>query len=212
VASRIHWGLGYHQPPIYLMPSWMAEGADRPNPQLPSRFREKRPDLHGLDETGDWSFYDNPFLRTPQLNGLLVLQAMLGNSDLKDSNNSRYELDRPFEGASRWYVVRDVGHTFGRAAWSGAPRGDIVVFEQTPFIRGVRGDRVLLEFHGKHVRLMDEIRVDDVLWICRRLSAFTDEQWEDAFRAGGFERENAARFIRRLKAKVAEGLALRRES
>ena len=55
VASRIHWGIGYHQPPIYYVPEWRAEKATSPNPQKPARFREKKPNLHGLDAKGEWS-------------------------------------------------------------------------------------------------------------------------------------------------------------
>jgi hypothetical protein len=36
----------------------------------------------------------------------------------------------------------------------------------------------------------------------------SDAQWRDAFRAGGFEPAVADRFIRRLKAKIDEGLKL----
>jgi hypothetical protein len=35
------------------------------------------------------------------------------------------------------------------------------------------------------------------------------KQWRDAFRAGGYEPAVADRFIRRLLAKIAEGLASR---
>jgi hypothetical protein len=208
VASRIHWGIGYHQPPIYFVHEWRAEGAITPNPQLPSRFREDEPDLHGLEDEGDWSFYDNPFLGTRQLAGLLVLQALLGNSDLKDSNNSLFELDAPFEGATRWYVTRDVGQTFGRTGALDAPRGDVEVFEQTPFINSVDGDHVLLEYRGQHGVLFEGITVDDVRWLCGRLDALSDEQWADAFRAGGYEPGVASRFIQSLKRKIAQGLAL----
>ena len=210
VASRIHWGIGYHQPPIYLLLRWQAEGADRPNPQLPARFREDEPDLHGLEDEGDWSFYENPFVGTRQLNALLALQAMLGNSDLKASNNTLFALDAPFEGAARWYVVRDIGQAFGRSGTFDPPRGDIDVFERTGFIRSVSGDRVELEYAGRHAALFEHIRVDDVVWLCRQLDRLTDRQWSDAFRAGGYEPLVADRFIRRMKEKIAEGLAIAR--
>ena len=42
-----------------------------------------------------------------------------------------------------------------------------------------------------------------------RLDALTDAQWQDAFRAGGYSKELADRFIRRLEQKIAEGLALK---
>ena len=210
VTSRLLWGIGYHQPPAYFLREWHAEGADRPNPQLPARFREKKPDLRGLDAVGEWSYYEHPLVGTPQLSGLLVLQAMLGNSDLKDSNNTIYELDGALEGASRWYVARDVGHTFGRTGKLDAPRGDVRVFESTPFIREVRGERVALHYGGRHASLFEQITRADVRWICTRLGRLTDRQWADAFRAGGYEPGVAGRFIGSLKSKIDEGLAATR--
>lgn len=208
VASRLLWGIGYHQPPIYLLDKWTAEKATSPNPQLPARFREKKPDLHGLDAGDSWSYYQNPFVGTRQLNGLLVLQAMLGNSDLKEAQNVIYSLDRAHERARRWYVARDLGQTFGRTGVIDAPRGDIEVFEQTPFIRGIENGRVRLEYTGRHRALFENIRAADARWICERLDTLTDSQWQDAFRAGGIDRQMADRFIRRMKQKIAEGLAL----
>jgi hypothetical protein len=209
VASRLHWGIGYHQPPIYYLPQWTAAKATSPNPQMPARFREKAPDLHGLDASDDWSFYRNPFVGTRQLAGLLVLQAMLGNSDLKDQNNALYVLQRPLEGARRWYVTRDLGHTFGRTGVINAPRNDIRVFEETPFIKGVEEGRVRFDYRGRHGALFEQITPEDVRWICSRLQKLTDRQWQDAFRAGGYPKETADRFIRRMKQKIAEGLAVK---
>ena len=208
VASRILWGVGYHQPPIYLLEKWTAENANGPNPQAPARFREKTPDLAGLDATDVWSYYQNPFVGTRELAGLLVLHVMLGNSDLKDDNNALYTLDRPVEGASRWFVARDLGQTFGRMGIVDAPRGDIEVFETTPFIKSVDDSTVELEIGGRHDTLFAGITPADVRWICDRLNRFTDRQWTDAFRAGGYDKPTADRFIRRLKQKIAEGLAL----
>lgn len=210
VASRLHWGIGYHQPPIYLLEKWTASGAITPNPQLPARFRQEEPDLNGLEEDGDWSYYQNPFVGTRELKALLVLQAMLGNSDLKEDNNMLYTLERPLEGADRWYVARDLGHTFGRMGLLDAPRGDIEAFETTPFIRSVDDGTVQLEIAGRHDALFADILPEDVVWICERLSRFTDRQWADAFRAGGYDTPTADRFIRRMKQKIAEGLALKR--
>ena len=209
IASRILWAVGYHQPPIYLLREWTAEKATSPNPQLPARFREKDPDLHGLEAGDAWSYYQNPFVGTRQMSGLLVLQAMLGNSDLKDAQNVIYSLATEFEGSRRWYVARDLGQTFGRTGAIDAPRGDIEVFEETPFIRGVENGRVRLEYRGRHKALFEGIEPADVRWICERLDKLTDQQWQDAFRAGAVDRQVAGRFIRRMKQKIAEGLALR---
>jgi hypothetical protein len=208
-ASRILWGIGYHQPPIYYLAEWNAARAPSPNPQLPARFRQKDPDLHGLKAGGSWSYYRNPYVGTRELNGLLTLQAMLGNSDLKDEQNVLYTLADPFEGARRWYVARDLGQSFGRTGTIDAPRGDPDVFEETPFIKGVSGGHVQFHYQGRHRVLFERIRPSDVRWICGQLKQLTDEQWADAFRAGGFAKPVADRFIRRMKQKIDEGLALK---
>jgi hypothetical protein len=209
VASRIHWGIGYHQPPIYLLKEWTAAKAASPNPQMPARFREKSPDFHGLDAGDSWSYFHNPFLGTRQMNGLLALQAMLGNSDLKDPQNVIYKLKTPAEGASRWYVARDLGQTFGRTGVIDPPRGDIGAFESTPFILGVEKGKVRFDYRGRHKALFNDISVADVRWLCERLNKLTDKQWQDAFRAGGIESPMSDRFIQRMKQKIAEGLALK---
>jgi hypothetical protein len=208
-ASRILWGIGYHQPPIYYMAEWNAAGAPSPNPQLPARFREKDPDFHGLNSEGPWSYYHNPYVGTREMNGLLALQAMLGNSDLKDQQNVIYTLKEPFEGARRWYVARDLGQSFGRTGTIDAPRGDPDVFEATPFIKGVAGGYVRFHYQGRHRVLFERIRPGDVRWVCEQLKQLTDQQWADAFRAGGFAKPIADRFIRRMKQKIDEGLALK---
>ena len=209
VASRLFWGVGFHQPPIYHLAEWQADNAPSPNPQLPGRFREKSPDFHGLKSDTFWSYYENPFVNTRELNGMLVLHAMLGNSDLKDDQNALYTLDKPYEGASRWYVARDLGQSFGRTGMLDPPRGDVETFEQTPFIRGVSAGKVRLEYHGRHKALFENISPDDVRWICDALAALSDRQLDDAFRAGGYPKPLADRFIRRLEQKIAEGRALK---
>jgi hypothetical protein len=209
VASRILWGLGYHQPPIYYVGRWNAEGRND-NPQLPGRFRENKPKLHGLSAGPAWSYYRGPFVGTRELNGLLVMMAILGNSDLKDAQNVVYQLSEPFEGASRWYVARDLGQSFGRTGVIDAPRGDIKAFEETAFIKGMSDRYVRFDWHGRHGVLLDRITVDDVHWICERAKRLTERQWQDAFRAGGYAPQLADRFIRRLAQKIDEGMAVGR--
>lgn len=208
-ASRILWGIGYHQPPVYYLPEWQASKATSPNPQLPARFRERAPAFHGLESGDTWSYYENPFVGTRQMNGLLTLQAMLGNSDLKDLQNAVYTLTTPVEGAKRWYVARDLGQTFGRTGAVDPPRGDPDVFDETRFILGVEDGYVRFDYHGRHGVLFERISPADVRWVCQRLAALSDEQLQDAFRAAGYPKAIADRFIRRLEQKIAEGLRLK---
>jgi hypothetical protein len=209
VTSRLLWGIGYHQPPIYYLAEWQAQKATSPNPQLPARFRERAPDFHGLETGGTWSYYENPFVGTRQLNGLLTVHAMLGNSDLKDEQNALYTFKEPVEGARQWFVARDLGQTFGKSGTFDPPRGDPGAFERTGFITGVENGAVRFDYRGRHKVLFDKITAADVRWVCQRLSALSDEQLHDAFRAGGYPSATADRFIARLRQKIAEGARLK---
>jgi len=210
VASRIVWAVGYHQPPTYALEGWLAKGARSENPQPVARFREETPDFHGLTEAGPWSYAENPFAGTRPLKGLLVLNVMLANSDLKAGNNMMYALAERVEGARRWYVARDLGQTFGRTGLLDGLRDDIDAFDQSGFIKGVENGIVKFEYNGLNKALLDGITPADVVWISSRLSKLTDRQWSDAFRAGGYAEPTAQRYIRRLKLKIAQGLALER--
>ena len=59
VVSRILWGLGYHQPPVYYLPSWIAAGPRETRRESEARFRPKLPALSAGES---WKWADNPFL------------------------------------------------------------------------------------------------------------------------------------------------------
>src|SRR5204863_9621042 len=89
-ASRIVWGLGYHQLPSHFVERWIA--VDHAKGQLigGGRFR---PHEMGLKSAGTWSWHRNPFVGSKPYNGLLVLMMVLNSTDLKNENKERYELD-----------------------------------------------------------------------------------------------------------------------
>lgn len=205
-ASRLLWALGYHQPPVYYLPSWHLRGSPRPGVKGPGRFR---PEIKELRKLGEWDYVQNPFVGTPQLQGLLVMMLMLNNSDLKASNNTLYERQRPDGSPERWFVVRDVGHSFGETGRWNADRNDIDEFEREAFIRGVKGGIVQFNYSGRHRVLFRGITPEHVRWTCQRLARLSERQWGDAFRAGGYEPALATRFIRRFQQKVREGLEVK---
>lgn len=202
-ASRLYWAVGYHQPPTYFVAEWKLEGGRTEGPQMSARFR---PDIGKV--IGDWSLHQNPFVGTQPYRGLLVLHVMLNNWDIKPEQNKIYEFDRPRDGARRWFVVRDVGATFGRPRWPDGSRSDPEGFERHPFITGFDGTRVRFADQGRHDELLRQLQRRDVRWIAERLAKLSDRQLADAFRAAGYPDATAARFIRRLKQKIDEGLAV----
>lgn len=207
VMSRILWGLGYHQPPVYYLPSWKLEtDGGKEKVESEARFRPKLDDLRRLDKF--WLWEDNPFVGTRPLNGLLVILLILNSTDLKGDNNSIYELPEPREGARRWFVVRDLGAALGATGKLFPRRNWINGFEQTGFIKSVNGNQVLFDYNGRHQELLRKITPADVRWASRRMRRLTDQQWRDAFRSANYTDEMAARYIRKIHEKIAQGLSL----
>jgi hypothetical protein len=60
-----------------------------------------------------------------------------------------------------------------------------------------------------HQGLVDRVTAADVVWACQRLAQLSGEQWQAAFRAGGYAPAAADRYIRKIKEKIAQGLALK---
>jgi hypothetical protein len=214
VVSRVLWALGYHQPPVYYLPTWKLRG-EPPEPGAPrddpkeaseARFRPKVAALERLDDP--WRWLENPFVGTRQLGGLLVVLLMLNSTDLKDDNNVVYQLREPWDGASRWFVVRDVGASLGETGRLYPRRNWLEAFEKEPFITRVAGNRIEFGYDGGHRELLALAGPDDVRWAAQQMMRLTDAQWRDAFRAGNYAEPSAERFIRRIREKIADGLAL----
>lgn len=215
-ASRILWAMGFHQPPTYYLPQFTLSGEDA-GVKKEARFRGE---IDGWTANDYWSWYANPFADTPAFRGLIVSQLILTAWDLKTPNNRIYESSDPSHRPRRWFMVRDVGATLGEAKqllpvyWLGTAgyqgtKNDIDDFERQGFIVGVNGDRVEFDYRGRHDVLVNLVKVADVIWACELLARLSDEQWRDAFRAGGYEPDIAARFISKIKRKISQGLALR---
>ena len=205
VASRLLWALGFHQPPIYYLSAWKLQGGPCPGVQAGGRFR---PVLDSLEKGNDWSWHQNPFVGSRPYRGLLVLNVMLNNSDLKPDNNSVYRATGAWPHPGRWFVVRDLGHTFGRTGRIYGTRDDLEGFLEHRFVTRVEEDRVFFEWHGRHTELLESITPADVRWIGTLLAELADRQWIDAFRAGGYTREEAEPFIARMQEKIERARTL----
>lgn len=210
VTSRIVWALGYHQPPTYYVAQWRLEGGDPARDQpYPSRFR---PRLPGWTKTGEWSWRRNPFVGSQPYKGLLVLMRIVNNWDLLDRNTALYTVDPPRDGARRLFIVQDLGAALGktRLAPDSGTRNDLEDFLEQGFIEKVSpSGEVAFDEKGKfHRQLFEGITTADVRWTCERLARLTDAQWSDAFRAAGYAPETASGFTRKIKEKIAAGLAL----
>lgn len=207
VASRIVWGVGFHQVPSFFVERWTAVDGARTQTLGGARFRPR--DLP-LDGKGTWSWQRNPFVGTREYNGLLSVLMLINSTDLKNDNNELYEVKgTPRERARHWYVVKDLGASFGETGRVDPRRGYIDGFEKEPFVLEPQGPFARFAFRGRHQELLQRIPITDLQWACHRVLALTDRQLRDAFAAGNYDETTTSRYITRLRAKAEEGLALR---
>ncbi|MEO7192611.1 MAG: hypothetical protein ABI051_16285 [Vicinamibacterales bacterium] len=213
-ASRVLWAIGYHQDPMHYVKTWTMTHSKSDQP--PARFRVMPSDEKVVSE---WSWRQNPFVGTRPLAGLLVANLILNNWDWKTNNNKVYAErgDAPRE--PRRYVERDLGASLGRLVYPvllqrlrlrgfvQGTKSDVDGFEQQGFIKTMTAEHVEFAYRGIHGDLVRTLTPADVRWSCALLARLTEAQWHDAFRAGGYEPEIAARYIRKIQTKIAEGLA-----
>ena len=203
MQSRILSALGYHQPPVYFLKWFTLRDSNGTHQEPGGRFR---PTISALRDLGDWSWQQNPFVGTKPYQGLLIFLIMFGDADLKNSNNSLYEYMRPDGSSERWYAARDIGNALGDTGRLDSNKNDPAVFERQPFIGGVRDGFVEFPYRGWHQELFRRrITPEDLKWAIDLISRLTAEQWDEAFRAAGYDPLTAARFELALKARVAEG-------
>jgi hypothetical protein len=213
-ASRILWAIGFHQKPTYYVPAWKLTGQVQ-GAQAAGRFR---PELPGEKVIGDWSWRENPFVGTRQYQGLIVANLILNSWDWKTSNNKIYEVRNERGGVRRQYVVRDLGASLGRTSQPPAlsalgiraaqgTKNDLDGFEAQGFVE-VDGDGDLdFVYHGMYDEVVARAGREDLRWTCGLLARLSDKQLADAFRAAGYTPEQSARYVKKLREKIAAGLA-----
>ena len=215
-ASRILWAMGYPQAANYYLPQFTLTGTDA-GVKTNARFRT---DLEQWRAGGEWSWYDNPFVNTQPFRGLIVAQLVLNNWDMKTTNNRLYEATDAAAVPRRQYLVRDVGSSLGHSRQfrlfamlgtrgSQGSKNDLDDFEQQGFIEKVEGDKVDFDYRGMNQPLVDTVSVADVIWACEQLAKIPDGHWQAAFKAGAYPQADADRYIAKIKAKIAQGLALK---
>lgn len=217
VASRVLWAAGYHQPAVYYVSDWQLSGGPG-GQQQGARFRLESADAEVI---GDWSWSDSALIGTQPYHGLIVTNVLLNSWDWKTSNNKIYRSKSGVSPSQR-YVVRDLGASLGRTkpsrllwilpipvrGFGQGSRNNVDDFESQGFIKRVDENDVEFDFHSIYGSVLDLVRPSDVRWTAELLSRITDAQWDDAFRAADYSPDIRARFIRKIKVKIAEGLAV----
>jgi hypothetical protein len=210
-TSRVLWAVGFHQPPTYYVDRWELSNGGAPE-QPAGRFRPELPGHHVL---GEWSWYDNPFIGSRPFAVLVTVNMLLNNWDLKTPNNKVYMVTNEDGRTERWYVVRDLGASLGKArqprilSWFSFMRhkqgskNSLEDFEAHGFVKAINGQTVEFDYRGIDAALVDSVTSSDLRWACELLSRLSEQQWLDAFRAGGYTADQGTRYVRRIQEKLA---------
>jgi hypothetical protein len=227
-AARFLWAAGYFVDEDYYLPDLTVTGA--PKLHRGEEFVGSDGTIHGarlerklkdVDKRGTWDWFENPFTNKRELNGLRIMMALLNNWDLKDVNNSIYEM-----GGQRRYVVTDLGASFGNTGNSitrskSAPQEyadskfvdkatsayvDFVMHSR-PFFLGAF-DVPNYQMRTRIEAITKKVPRADAKWLGRRLALLSDKQIGDGFRAGGYKADEIAVYTQAVRKRIAELNAL----
>jgi hypothetical protein len=205
-AVRLLWAVGYETEVNYLVPRLTIPGK--------GTFEEVRLEARpaGDKRQDEWKWEQNPFVGTPQFQGLKIMMLFLENWDIKDSNNEIIQA----RGTNRLrYVVSDLGATFGKTG--GLPvlwtitrsRNNPEDYEKAEFVKEVEGNRVKFRYSGKKKDLFENITVADARWLSGWLSRLSRRQVRDAFRAANYNREEIETLTDAVLERIAQLRTLR---
>ncbi|HWQ33617.1 MAG TPA: hypothetical protein VNQ79_12255 [Blastocatellia bacterium] len=212
-ATRIVNAMGYYTDTTYFVRRAriydQRKSFDAVNVRFERRFADEK-------ETGHWSWTDNPFKGTREMDGLKVLMALLNNWDLKESNNDILCREGN-EGRMRcWYYVSDLGATFGKTGSfartmlpfipnvTAGTRGQPKDYVRQRFIDDIRRGQVVFHYKGNHRSALKGIRVEHALWMGEMLGRLSDRQLSDAFRAAGYNETETEMYVRALRSRIRQ--------
>jgi hypothetical protein len=223
-ATRFAWAAGYFVEIAYFVPSGRIDGAtdlqrakaclDQEGTFRNARFElDEQGVVKHFDEHG-WAWNDNPFVGTPELNGLKIIMMLLSNWDNKDvrdvargSNTAifEYQIGRDLREAR--YLIIDWGAALGAWGSNVLSRGrwncEAFAGQNEQFILGPDGDRVLWGYKGQRtVDATQDIRKSDVQWLHRFLGPLTDDQIAAGLRASGGTESEIAGFTSALRVRL----------
>lgn len=228
LATRLAWAAGYYVEICYYVAAGHITGAsdlrrateaiDPEGRFTAARFELDDPAIIKHFDEHSWAWHDNPFVGSPELNGLKIVMMWLSNWDAKDvrdvargSNTAIFEVLTDGGGSSRRrrearYLIIDWGGALGRwgsivrrGRWDCQGFGD----ESDRLIAGVGGDHVRFGYTGQRTAdIATGIRVSDVRWLMRTVGRLTDAQIEAAVAASGGTPEEIACFTAALRRRL----------
>lgn len=204
-AVRMLYGLGYKTEVNYLVPRLTIPGKGTfTNVRL-----EARPD--NVEREGAWKWRSNPFVESPELQGLKIMQIFMTNWDVLDKQNEILKVDTP-NGTEYHYVISDLGRTFGKFGNNNFPiiyrlgrrTGAPGPYSNASFIKGTKNGKIKWGIKGKNRGIYKDVTVDDAAWLLARLKSLDDDQISDAFRAANYSAAEVNIYRVAVKRRIAE--------
>jgi hypothetical protein len=204
-AVRILWGIGYKTEINYLAPTITIPGKGTfENVRLEARPKH----IKRLDQ---WSWRDNPFVGTNELQGLKIMMVFFLNWDLLDMQNKVLRVSNG-DTVEHDYIISDLGATFGKVGNNNLPviyrigreTDKPEVWSKAGFIKDVKDGKLEFDFKGKSHDLMSNITVAQGRWLADLLMQLTDKQIEDTFRAANYSPAEIVTLKQAFKARVAD--------
>jgi hypothetical protein len=154
---------------------------------------------------GNWKWDNNPFKGTREWYGLRVMMALISNWDLKDANNSIYQVkgDHP----EQRYAVSDLGSSLGAPQFNYGLRGDMKAYSQSKWIGNTSPEFVSFRVTDRVALahwVTQRIPVEDAKWIGRLLAQLSPDQIRDAFRAAAYSPAEVEGFTETVRRRIAE--------
>jgi len=225
-ASRLLWAVGYFANENYFVPEIRIE--NMPHLHRGSKYVEHDGTVRGVrlkrhlaeeKKIGNWSWKQSPFTGTREWYGLRVLMAVINNWDLKDVNNSIYQVNGSHP--EQRYVVSDLGASFGTTGLNRGAKGNVEEYRRSKWINDVSDGFV--DFNvpsdpgfGYVFDVPEMARRKGLLWIGRHipveharwmgslLARLSPQQVRDAFRAGGYSATEVEEFSQLLGHRIQE--------
>jgi len=161
--------------------------------------------------SGSWSWIDNPFIGSKELNGLKVLVMLFSNWDNKDARDAKKGSNTSileYADGRSIYFVNDWGQSFGawgrmfgRANWQCEPYRA----QTSQFVVGVSEGKVRFGYGGAHTDdFKNDIVIEDLRWLMQYLGKITDAQLRIGFKVAGASAEEETCFSRSLRDRIEQ--------